>query len=117
MYQQLESNLWVPTSNGEVSPAVSMQGSNAVVIDLTIINQNGLATFTVTAQLQESNDLQNWINSAASPSTVTVTQGTANLTNIGAVMKSGATYVRVKYTVTVGASPICITSGVNTSLQ
>lgn len=95
----------------EVSQAVSMDGANAAQVDFVVVSLSG-TTPTVTGQLQESNDLENWRDKG----------GTTALSAVGyslgtAVTGIAAAYVRLKFTAG-GTTPIAVVSaGLSTSLQ
>lgn len=111
MYQQLFTRLAL-TGNGasEVSQPVSMQGANAAQLDVVVISLAG-TTPTVTLQLQESSDLENWKDKGSSSGALSAT----GYTLVAAVTSIAAGYVRVKVTLA-GTSPIGVVSvGVNTA--
>lgn len=113
MYQQLFTRLALSgTTLSEVSQPVAMQGANAAQFDVVVISLSGTGTPTVTCQLQESNDLENWKDkgSTTAPTAVGYTLAAAQ-TGIS----SG--YVRLKVTLS-GTTPITVISaGINTSAQ
>ena len=108
MYQQLFTRLALSGSTlSEVSQPVSLQGANAVQFDIVVVSLSGGGA-TVTCQLQESNDLENWVNkgSTTAPTAVGYTLAAAQTS-----LSSG--YVRLKITLS-GTSPICVvTAGIN----
>jgi hypothetical protein len=94
--QQLAKNLSLDTAGAtgptsEVSQPVSMAGANAAQA-ATILQV--LTATSVTFQLQESNDLENWSNKGSSQNVTAV--GYTLLTAITAI---SAAYVRMKYTI------------------
>jgi hypothetical protein len=113
MYTQLFTRLAL-TGNGasEVSQPVTMYGANAAQLDIVVFSLSGSSTPTVTCQLQESNDLENWSNkgSTTAPIAVGYTLATKE-TGLA------AGYLRVKVTLS-GTTPISVVAiGLNTSLQ
>lgn len=111
MYQQLFTRLALTGSGtSEVSQPVSMQGANAAQIDVVILSLAG-TTPTVTLQLQESSDLENWKDKGSSSGALNAT----GYTLVAAVTAISAGYVRVKATMA-GTSPIGVISvGLNTA--
>ena len=113
MYQQLFTRLALTgAASFEVSQPVSLQGANAVQYDIVVISLSGTGTPTVTCQLQESNDLENWKDkgSTTAPTAVGYTLAAAQT-----ALASG--YLRLKVTLS-GTSPITVVSiGLNTSQQ
>jgi hypothetical protein len=88
-----------------------MQGANAVQFDYVVLSIGGTVTPTVSFQLQEGNDLENWTNKG---SAVTATGIGYALTAAITGVASG--YVRLKVSITAGTSPIFVVSaGINTS--
>jgi len=94
--QQLAKNLSLDTAGAtgptsEVSQPVSMAGANAA--QGAVVMQVLTAT-SVTFQLQESNDLENWSNKGSSQN-VTAT----GYTLLTAITSVSAAYVRMKYAI------------------
>lgn len=107
MYTQVATQLVVTTTAAVFSQAVSMEGANAVQVSLTAFNLNSA---TITVQLQESNDLQNWADvSGASFTVSSAYYGTNKTTGIASA------YVRLKYTIATGG-PAVLSAGINTAL-
>lgn len=113
MYQQLFTRLALSSSTtSEVSLPVAMQGANAAQIDVVILSLAGTSP-TVTLQLQESNDLENWTNKGSSSGTLNAT----GYTLVAAVTAISSGYVRVKATAG-GTGPVAIVNvGLNISQQ
>jgi len=113
MYQQLFTRLGLTGSGTyEVSQPVSMQGANAAQVDVVVISLAGTSP-TVTLQLQESNDLENWKDKGSSSGALSAT----GYTLVAAVTAISSGYVRVKATAG-GTSPVAVLSvGLNTSQQ
>lgn len=96
MEQQLAKNLSLDTAGStgpasEVSQPVSMAGANAAQGAAVL---QVLTATSVTFQLQESNDLENWSNKGSSQSVTA-----AGYTLLTAISSISAAYVRMKYTV------------------
>ena len=70
MYTQVASKLHVPTGTPCYSQAVSMEGGNAIGVELTVFNDGGGAGVTVAYEV--SNDLENWDNGATLLSSIGV---------------------------------------------
>jgi hypothetical protein len=110
MYQQVASKLYVQVGHDQFSQAVSMDGANAVMFEVTAISSSG-ASPLLTVQLQESNDLQNWEDVSGAQ--------VANLSAPGYDSDStaadvAAAYVRLKYTISEG-DDFTVASGINTA--
>lgn len=115
MYQQLFTRLALSgIGTYEVSQPVAMQGANAAQLDLVIFTLSG-STPTVTLQLQESNDLENWTNKGSSSGAL----NTTGYSLVAAVTGIAAGYVRVKATLSAASgTPLTVLSvGLNTSQQ
>lgn len=106
MYQQLASKLYIASGSSEVSQPVSMEGFNAARIDMTLFTSGG----TVTALIQESNDLENWTNHSGGGQT-SATGPTYKL--FDTVSSLSSAYVRVKWTATTAGA--IIAGGINLS--
>lgn len=110
MYHQLFTRLVLGGSVlSEVSQPVPMDGANAAQLDLVVFTMTGTSP-SLSCQLQESNDLENWRD-----------KGAASAHNaVGYAMPTAATaissgYVRLRVTLT-GTPPVCVLSaGVNTA--
>jgi hypothetical protein len=110
MYQQLFTRLALTGSAAsEVSQPVSMQNANASQFDVVVISLSGTSP-SIACQLQESNDLENWVNKGSA----------TNLSSVGYTLATAQTgiasgYVRLKVTLS-GTGPICVIgAGLNTA--
>jgi hypothetical protein len=111
MRTMLFERLGLSTTLSEVSQAVSMDGANSAQVDIVVISLSGSGA-TVTVQLQESNDLENWKDKGSGTAPTAV-----GYTLAAAVTAISSAYVRVKATAS-GTTPIAVVSiGLNTSLQ
>lgn len=110
MYQQLLTRLALSGSTlSEVSQPVSMEGSNAVQLDMVVFAISG-TTPSLSCQLQESSDMENWRDKGSATALTAV-----GYTLAAAVSGISSGYVRLKTTLT-GTSPICVVSaGINTA--
>lgn len=110
MYQQLFTRLALSVSTpSEVSQPVSMQGANGAQFDVVVISLSGTSP-TVTCQLQESNDLENWRDKGWSTALTAV-----GYTLAAAQKDVSSGYLRLKITLS-GTTPICVVSaGLNTA--
>ena len=114
MYQILATKMALATTS-EVTQAVSMQGANAVTVDITVF------AGTVSAlALQGSNDLENWTNLNTSMITSgTIGAGVAcylpgsSTSFAGAQLAVSTQYVRLKITSSAATVVAC---GINTAL-
>ena len=111
MYQQLASRLAVDTNNHYSQP-VSMQRANNVFVETMVYEVTGSGNLTIS--VEQSNDLENWDQLSDEISETTVTPGFYISANAGE--KTGAAYVRLKYTMSAGSSCI-LAAGLNTSSQ
>lgn len=88
----------------DVTLAVPMEGGNNAIAEITIFN---ITATSVTCQLQESNDRENWKDKGSSVS-ATLGYQTLNIASIAAA------YVRVKFTI-VGSGKAIVAAGINVS--
>jgi hypothetical protein len=90
MYTQVASKLVLEAEDAAVqySQAVSMNGGNAIFVEVTVFNQG--STDVVEVMPEVGNDLQNWQDTSSVPITG-VDYKTKQLTGIA------AQYVRLKY--------------------
>lgn len=117
MYQILATKMSVGTS-GEVTQAVSMAGTNAVVVEMTVISGT-----VAQVALQGSNDLENWalLSNGNLVTSGTLASGGAyylpgTSSNFGGPITGVATqYVRLKITASSGTAVVA--AGLNTSAQ
>ena len=107
MYYRVADRLAITTSAAGYLQAVNMAGANAVLTDLVVINKGGSCTFT--AQLQQSNDLENWSN-VGSPVTMTTTD--LGYTTLGATSISGQ---HVRLVLTTSANTVIASAGISTA--
>ncbi len=100
---RLANNILVPAAPSGLSPALtqslSMEDSNAVNVQLTVLS-GGSATMTLTATVQGSDDLENWLTTGLTGNSVTiaaasVVAGTVTSFQTTAV---GYAYTRVVFT-------------------
>jgi hypothetical protein len=109
MRTEVAKRLYVGESDVLYSQAVSMQGGNAVFVEVTVFNQGSADNVTVTPQL--GNDLENWEdNGGVSPLVAQVTgvdYDTVQVTGIA------AQYVRLKYTRTTADAVAVVAAGLN----
>jgi hypothetical protein len=105
MYQTLFTRLALnSTFSSEVSQPVSMQGANAAQVDGVLFSLAG-TTPSVSLQLQESNDLENWRNKGGSTDINTVSYSLGS--SVGSI---NAAYIRLKVTLTGSSSPTAVIS-------
>lgn len=108
MYTQLASRLAVTNGTDAFSPAVSMDGNNAVQLEATIFALGGATSLTIV--IEGSNDLQNWQTLTSNAGLVYGYSAPSKTTGVG------FSYARLKYS-TVGAGTIIVAAGVNLSFQ
>lgn len=113
MYQQLFTRLALSGSGAsEVSVPVSMQGANAAQVDYVVMSIAGTSTPTISLQLQESNDLENWTNKGSAVTPVTAT----GYALAAAVTGISAAFIRLRVSITAGTSPVfVVAASLNTS--
>jgi hypothetical protein len=103
MRTEVAKRLYVGESDVLYSQAVSMQGGNACLADVTVMELDG-TTPTLNVQIQISNDLQNWESPAG--------EGSLDITDVGydEVQLDGiaAAYVRLRYMFTGGTTPAAV---------
>lgn len=114
MYQILATKMAVGTSGDFVTQPVSMDGANAVVVDITAF------TGAISAvKLQGSNDLENWTVIGSNLNSATLTGPIASYlpgsaTVFSSPASAGMQYVRLLLTASQAAIVGC---GINTSPQ
>jgi hypothetical protein len=109
MHHQVFTKLALDSAGtaSEVSRAIPMEGGNAFQVDGTIYNLTGTS---VTFQVQQSNDQENWTNVGGSSNQL---QGAFLL---AAVTGVSAAYVRLKCTIN-GTGKAALSAGINVTLQ
>jgi hypothetical protein len=110
MYIQVASKLSVVTGVASYSQAVSMDGANAVMFDITVFSVVA-SSGTLTIQLEESNDLQNWAEVTSASETFATVTGWKRKVATGIA----AAYVRLKFSFTTNG-PYIVGAGINTAL-
>lgn len=109
MHHQVADRFVVPSGDTRFTEAVPMEGANAVYFDAVIFNLGGLAN--VTARLQQSDDLENWYESAdtADKTFSNVGYGAERVTLINSA------YVRLRFTGGSSGSNAILSAGINTA--
>lgn len=108
MYTELSRKLAVTDGNDAFSPAVEMNGDNAVQMEATIFNLGGATSLSIS--IEGSNDGENFSNITTNASLVLGYSAPAKSTAIA--LRS----VRLRYSV-VGTGTVIVAAGVNTSFQ
>ena len=114
MYVEVASKLAVVggSNSPAYSQAVSMEGANAVQVDVTIFN-NDATTEEFDVRLEGSNDLQNW-EATSNPLAIDFNGGSKGYATDQAE-GIGYAYVRLKYSWVSGSSTIILAAGINTA--
>lgn len=116
MMQPLASKLALDVTGAagppsEVSQAVSMEGNNAAQVTVTVFRYTLTDGFTI--QLQDSNDLESWVDKG-SPQTLSG----EGFTRVAKVTGIATAFVRVKYACVSAVSGIAILAAdINLSSQ
>ncbi len=85
------------TTNPVVSPVISIGDNNALNIQITVLSGGG-ASNSLVANVWGSNDMENWLNTGLSATTVTVAATGAGIVGSGQITAFGYAYARLVYT-------------------
>ena len=111
MYYQVASRQVVVYGIAVYSQAIDMAGANQVRIDLELCNIIGSVAKAATFTLQQSNDLENWVDVVSSPSMESPGYFTLQ-TSEGL----GCRFVRLKYAVTgIDGDTAVLSAGIETA--
>lgn len=108
MRNEVATGLVIDTA-GTVSQPMATSGLNGVRVDLAVIAVS--TSMTVTAAVQESNDLQNWSAAIVTASLTTGFPAFTVSTTTNATTMARMSYVRLKLSTSTGTA--CVTAGID----
>lgn len=112
MYSQVFSRLHVSGSgSAEYSQAVQVGEANAAQMDLVVYAITG-SSATLTIQLQESNDLENWKDKGSASTATAIGYTLGSLTT-----SISSSYVRMKISITGTTPSSVVAAGISVSRQ
>lgn len=106
MRQELATGLVVGT--GSYVGPIPTTGLNGVKADLLVLSSSG--AMTVSCDVEQSNDAQNWESAGVTAATTTI-PGYTTAKTTGATSQATAAYVRLKLYTSTGTA--CVTAGID----
>lgn len=92
---QLANNVII-TTTAAYSPIVSMDGANAINVQLTVLSGGG-GSSNLTITVQGSNDMENWLSTGLTGFTITINGAQVGTVASGQVTTFGYAYARLQY--------------------
>lgn len=94
-----------------ISPAVSMAGSNAINVQVTVLSGGG-GSSNIAITVQGSDDMENWLTTGLTGSSISLTAMQVGSVGAGQCTAFGYAYARLQYLLA-GASPLTTVAAVD----